>query len=290
MAAASIPKNWFHAPSVYNSRVSSLLPTPCSFPRPSNVSFSSGIDSQPRYGPSTKLDFELEMGYFVSQPVALGHPIPIADAKRHIFGFVLLNDWSARDHQLFEMRPLGPFHAKGFATGVSNWIIPMEALDRFACAPNTTQNPPPFPHLTWPGPSDGALDVHLRVSLVRDGRKTVLANSNLKYLYWTPYQQLAHHAASGCGMQTGDLVGTGTISGSGTDGQGRKAELGCLYEAERTKTPVMPARAQGAADAGYEDGYLEDGDEVVLEGWCVDGKGEVVLGFGECRGKVLPPR
>lgn len=284
MTASSIAKNWWYAPSVYNSRVSSLLPTPHDIHRPKNVYFSAGVDSEPTYGPTRKMDFELEMGYFVSQPTPHGQTMPVGDARDHIFGFVLLNDWSARDHQLFEMRPLGPFHSKGFGTSVSNWIVPMEALESFACAPNTKQDPAPFEHLKWPSPSEGALDIKLRIRLVRNGKDQVLGTSNLKYLYWTPYQQLAHHAASGCGMETGDLIGTGTISGSGRDANGEKSELGCLYEAERTKTKVLP---QGSGT--YEEGYLEDGDEIVLEGWCESADGAVVLGFGDCRGRILPP-
>jgi len=210
--------------------------------------------------------------------------MPIADAKEHIFGFVLLNDWSARDHQLFEMRPLGPFHSKGFGTAISNWIIPMEALDSFSCPPNTKQDPPPFDHLSYPAPEEGALDVKLKVTLVRDGNRTQLGTSNLRYMYWTPYQQLTHHAQSGCGMQTGDLIGTGTISGSGTDKDGAKVELGCLYEALQTKTQLLP---QGSGK--YAEGFLEDGDEIILEGWCEDASGAVKLAFGECRGRIAPP-
>ncbi|KAK3674837.1 hypothetical protein LTR78_005181 [Recurvomyces mirabilis] len=284
MTSSAIAKNWWYAPSVYNSRVSSLLPTPHDIPRPKNVYFAAGVDSQPEYGPTRKLDFELEMGYYVSQPIPYGETMSIADSREHIFGFVMLNDWSARDHQLFEMRPLGPFHSKGFGTSISNWIVPMEALEPFACEPNTQQDPAPFEHLKWPSPRDGALDIKLRIRLVRNGKESVLGTSNLKYLYWTPYQQLTHHAASGCGMQTGDLIGTGTISGAGRNGKGEKVELGCLYEAERTKTDVLP---EGSGK--YQDGYLEDGDEIILEGWCGGGNG-VALGFGECRGRILPPK
>ncbi|KAI7715458.1 hypothetical protein KC353_g6092 [Hortaea werneckii] len=240
MTSAAIAKNWWYAPSVYNSRVSSVLPTPHDIPRPKNVYFSNGVDSEPICGPTQKMDFELEMGYFVSKPVPFGESMPIADAKEHVFGFVMLNDWSARDHQLFEMRPLGPFHSKGFGTSISNWVVPMEALEEFSCPPNTKQDPAPFPHLTWPGQGDGALDIKLRIRLNRNGQEKELGTSNLKYLYWTPYQQLTHHAASGCGMETGDLIGTGTISGSGRNEKGEKCELGCLYEGERTKTQVMP--------------------------------------------------
>ncbi|KXT08711.1 hypothetical protein AC579_1573 [Pseudocercospora musae] len=278
LTSAHIFKNWYYAPSVYNSRVSSVLPSPRDIRRPKNVAFSGGLDSEPKYGPCQKLDFELEMGFFVSKPVEFGETLPIDQVKEHIFGFVMLNDWSARDHQLFEMRPLGPFHSKGFGTSISNWIVPLEALEPFSCPPQLTQDPTPFPHLTWPSNDDGALDIKLKIKLVRDGTESVLGTSNLKYLYWTPYQQLVHHAASGCGMQTGDLIGTGTISGSGRNEKGEMAELGCLYEAERTKTQVM-----AQVSSAYQPGYLEDGDEIILEGWCEDGKGNVVLGFGDCR-------
>ncbi|RMY60560.1 hypothetical protein D0865_01468 [Hortaea werneckii] len=286
MTSAAIAKNWWYAPSVYNSRVSSVLPSPHDIPRPKNVYFSNGVDSEPTYGPTQKMDFELEMGYFVSKPVPFGESMPIADAKEHVFGFVMLNDWSARDHQLFEMRPLGPFHSKGFGTSISNWVVPMEALEEFSCPPNTKQDPAPFPHLTWPGQGDGALDIKLRIRLNRNGQEKELGTSNLKYLYWTPYQQLTHHAASGCGMETGDLIGTGTISGSGRNEKGEKCELGCLYEGERTKTQVMPQ----STGSKYQEGYIEDGDEIILEGWCENKQGEVVLGFGECRGRIQPPR
>lgn len=252
------------------------------------------------------MDFELEMGYFVSSPVPLGESMPIKDAKEHIFGFVMLNDWSARDHQAFEMRPLGPFHSKGFGTrsayhntlpnkatpalsnnihdSIGNWIVPLEALEPFSCRPNTKQDPPPFDHLTYPTPDEAALDIKLRIKLIRAGKETTLGTSNLKYMYWTPYQQLTHHAQSGCGMQTGDLIGTGTISGSGTNERGEKTELGCLYEAAQTKTNVLP---KGSGQ--YEEGYLEDGDEIILEGWCEDEEGNVVLGLADCRGRIVPP-
>jgi fumarylacetoacetase len=166
--------------------------------------------------------------------------------------------------------------------------VPIEALEPFSCAPNTPQDPPPFPHLAWKTPGNGALDIKLKITLLRAGKSYALSTSNLKYMYWTPYQQLTHHAASGCGMQTGDLIGTGTISGAGRNERGEKSELGCLYEVEMTKTPVMPeVVGEGSA---YQPGYLEDGDEIILEGWCEDGEGRVVLGFGECRGRIAPPK
>ncbi|KAH7408961.1 putative fumarylacetoacetate hydrolase [Cadophora sp. MPI-SDFR-AT-0126] len=271
-AGAAIPKNWFYAPSVYNSRVSSVIPSPQSFRRPRGVYFRDG--DIPTYSPSQQLDYELEMGYFVSQPVAYGSELDIAMADEHIFGFVLLNDWSARDLQMFEMKPLGPFHGKGFGTSISTWVVTMDALNPFRCSPKTEQDPPPFDHLKWPRKVDGAIDVSLRVTLVRKGRRHVLGTSNLKYLYWTPFQQITHHASAMCGLETGDLLGTGTISGD--------TELGCLYEATQAGTRFV------TLEDGSQMRYLEDEDEIVLEGWCKEGNGEIALGFGDCRGKLLP--
>jgi fumarylacetoacetase len=141
--------------------------------------------------------------------------------------------------------------------------------------------------LTWPTPEDATFDIKLRVKLIRNGKESTISTSNLRYMYWCPVQQLTHHAASGCGMRTGDLIGTGTVSGAGVDEKGEKAELGCLFEAIQTKTQVLPA-LQGKS--GYEEGYLEDGDEIILEGWCEDKNGKAVLGLGECRGRIVPPK
>ncbi|KAL4861564.1 hypothetical protein BDV12DRAFT_203884 [Aspergillus spectabilis] len=279
-AGSAIPKNWFYAPSVYNSRVSSVVASPQPIRRPRGLYFKDGDDVA--YGPSQQMDYELEMGYFVSQPVAFGSELGISKADEHIFGFVLLNDWSARDLQMFEMKPLGPFHGKGFGTSISPWIVTMDALEPFRCAPKTQQDPPPFDHLRWPGRNDGAINISLRVTLLRNGKRYILGTSNLKYLYWTPFQQITHHASAMCGLQTGDLLGTGTISGDAIDVQGNKKELGCLYEATQAGTQFV------TLDDGTRMKYLEDEDEIVLEGWCTDKNGEAVLGFGDCRGRLLP--
>ncbi|RSL56837.1 hypothetical protein CEP53_006686 [Fusarium sp. AF-6] len=207
---AVIPENWFYAPSVYNSRASSVLPSGHPIRRPRGVFY--GSDGKPTYGPSQELDYELEMGVFVSKPVPYGTELDIKNVEEHIFGFVLLNDWSSRDLQIFEMKPLGPFHGKGFGTSISPWVVTLEALQPFRCPPKTEQNPPPFNHLKWPG-KDGTFSIKLAVDLIRNGKRVNLGTSNLKYLYWTPFQQLTHHASAMCGLQTGDLIGTGTISG-----------------------------------------------------------------------------
>ena len=178
-----IPKNWYYAPSVYNSRASSVVTSGTPMRRPKGVYYEPGTDQVPTYGPSQALDFELEMGYFVSKPVPFAETMDIADAREHIFGFVLLNDWSARDLQMFEMRPLGPFHSKGdpkltpsmafwlicnigFGTSISNWVITLDALEPFSCNPKTVQDPAPFDHLRWKSDGNGALDIKLRVSLL----------------------------------------------------------------------------------------------------------------------------
>jgi len=277
-----IPKNWYYAPSVYNSRASSVVTSGTPMRRPKGVYYEPGTDQVPTYGPSQALDFELEMGYFVSKPVLFAETMDIADAREHIFGFVLLNDWSARDLQMFEMRPLGPFHSKGFGTSISNWVITLDALEPFSCNPKTVQDPAPFDHLRWKSDGNGALDIKLRVSLLRDQKRYQLSTSNLRYLYWTPYQQLTHHASAGCGMRTGDLIGTGTVSGDAVDQKGKKLELGCLFETTEAGTKSLT----------LEDGevlkFLKDGDEIVLEGWCSDANGNMKLGFGECRGVIMP--
>ncbi|TEA15490.1 Fumarylacetoacetase [Colletotrichum sidae] len=277
----NIPTNWYYAPSVYNGRASSVVPSPQPIRRPRGVYYDT--DGQPTYGASQKLDYELEMGVFVSKPIEQGSEMKIQDAEEHIFGLVLLNDWSARDIQVFEMKPLGPFHGKGFGTSISPWVVTLDALQPFRCSPKTKQEPAPFPHLKWPRNEDATVDVKLQVSLIRKGKKIEMATSNLKYLYWTPFQQLAHHASAMCGLGTGDLIGTGTVSGDAQDGEGRKLELGCLYEATNA----------GTRDVQLPDGttikYLGDGDEVILQAWCGDMEGNgVSLGFGECRGVVLP--
>ncbi|KAM0263261.1 hypothetical protein ACHAPA_008875 [Fusarium lateritium] len=209
-AGAIIPENWFYAPSVYNSRVSSVIPSGQPVRRPYGAYY--GKDGKPTYGPSRELDYELEMGLFVSKPIPYGSTMDIGAVEDHIFGFVLLNDWSSRDLQVFEMKPLGPFHGKGFGTSISPWVVTLDALQAFQCPPKREQDPPPFDHLRWAG-NNGTFDVKLEVELKRDGESTSLGTSNLRYLYWTPFQQLAHHASAMCGMQTGDLIGTGTISG-----------------------------------------------------------------------------
>ncbi|KIW88388.1 fumarylacetoacetase [Cladophialophora bantiana CBS 173.52] len=278
---SKIPENFYHAPSAYNGRASSVIPSPSLVRRPRGVYWKAGT-KEPTYGLSQFIDFELEMGYIVSKPVPYGETITVDDAPDHIFGFVLLNDWSSRDIQIFEMPPLGPFNSKSFGTTISPWIITLDALKAFQCAPK--HNTHPLEHLRFKDFEHGTFNIKLAASLERDGKRHQICTSNLRYLYWTPYQQITHHASANCGLRTGDLMGTGTVSGDGKDEKtGKKFELGCLFEA--TQHASQPIALEG----GGKLGYLEDGDSVILSAWCEDSTGRPVLGFGECRGKLVGP-
>ena len=283
MTKSQIPQNFYHAPSAYNGRASSILPSPSLVRRPRGVYWKTGPDGsrEPTYGPEQHLDFELEMGYIVSKPVPYGETIKVDDAPDHIFGFVLLNDWSSRDLQVFEMPPLGPFNSKSFGTTISPWVITLDALQAFQTAPKHETNP--LEHLRYKDFAHGTFDIKLAAHLERNGQRHQITTSNLKYLYWTPFQQITHHASANCGLRTGDLMGTGTVSGDGKDASGKGFELGCLFEA--TLHGSRPLELEG----GGKLGYLEDGDTIVLSARCKDEDGRRVLGFGECRGKIVGP-
>jgi fumarylacetoacetase len=283
MTNSSVPPNFYHTPGAYNGRASSVIPSPSLIRRPKGVYWQPEADGKRKavYGPEQRLDYELEVGHIISKPIPYGTTIDINDAPDHIFGFVLLNDWSSRDIQVFEMQPLGPFNGKSFGTTISPWIITLDALEAFKTRPKHEFET--LEHLQYKDFANGTFDVRLQATVERDGKPTTVATSNLSYLYWTPYQQVTHHAIAGAGLRTGDLIGTGTVSGDGKDETtGKKYELGCLFEA--TVHGKQPIALQG----GGELGYLQDGDSVVLEAWCVDANGRKVLGFGECRGKIVP--
>ncbi|KAL0259904.1 hypothetical protein SLS55_005645 [Diplodia seriata] len=303
MSSGKIPDNFFNAPSAYNGRASSIIPSPHKLHRPRGTywdpSTPDGAAKKAIHAPSRAVDYELEMGVIVSRPLPYGETLPSASAAaEHIFGLVLLNDWSARDIQLFEMPPLGPFNSKAFGTTVSPWVVTLDALAPFAAAPKHPQTlASPLGYLRHAedtegvGGRDGAtFDIRLSSHLLRAGRRHELCTSNLSYLLWTPFQQLAQQASSACGIRTGDILGTGTVSGDATDGgSGTKVELACLFEA--TLNGTRPYSFKGGDGEGGEVklAYLEDGDAVVLEARCVDGEGRTVLGFGECVGELLPP-
>ncbi len=267
-------RNWLHLPVGYHGRASSVVLSGTDIVRPRGQ-FIRNEDSQPEYSPTEELDFELEMGYFVGPPSELGRPIRIENAFDHIFGMVLLNDWSARDVQRWEYRPLGPFLAKNFATTISPWVVTMEALSPFMTA-GPDQDPRPLSYLHRPGPT--AIDIRLEAKIQTEtmSAQQVIARTNLKHIYWTIDQQLAHHASTGCNLQTGDLIGTGTISGAGPDSSGSMLEI--TWNGERPLELV----------SGEKRLYLEDGDRITLTGYC-QGNGYRV-GFGEATSGILPAK
>ncbi|KAM7263287.1 hypothetical protein ACFE04_000970 [Oxalis oulophora] len=267
-----IPPNWFHLPIAYHGRASSVVISGTDITRPRGQGYPAG-STTPYFGPSQKLDFELEMASVVGGPGnELGKPIDVNDAAEHIFGVVLMNDWSARDIQAWEYVPLGPFLGKNFGTTISPWIVTLDALEPFACdAPK--QEPPPLPYLAEKISKNYDISLEVSIKPVGQEESSVVTKSNFNHLYWTLTQQLAHHTINGCNLRPGDLLGTGTISGPEPE------SMGCLLE--------LTWNGQNALSLnGTPRKFLEDGDEVVFTGYC-KGNGFNV-GFGTCSGKVLP--
>ncbi|XP_062062330.1 fumarylacetoacetase [Lepus europaeus] len=264
--------NWLHLPVGYHGRASSVVVsgTPIRRPvgqmRPDNT-------QPPVYGASKRLDIELEMAFFVGPGNRLGEPIPISKAHEHIFGMVLMNDWSARDIQQWEYVPLGPFLGKSFGTTISPWVVPMDALLPFA-VPNPEQDPKPLPYLRHDQPY--TFDINLFVALKGENmsQAAIICRSNFKHMYWTMLQQLTHHSVNGCNLRPGDLVASGTISGPEPESFGSLLELSW-----RGTKPIELGQGQTRT-------FLLDGDEVTLTGYC-QGDGYRV-GFGQCSGRVLP--
>lgn len=264
--------NWLHLPVGYHGRASSIVVsgTPIRRPmgqmRPDNT-------KPPVYGACKLLDMELEMAFFVGPGNRYGEPIPISKAHEHIFGMVLMNDWSARDIQQWEYVPLGPFLGKSFGTTISPWVVPMDALMPFVVS-NPEQDPKPLPYLRHSQPY--TFDINLSVALKGEGmsQAATICRSNFKHMYWTMLQQLTHHSVNGCNLRPGDLLASGTISGSEPGSFGSMLELSW--------------RGTKAVDLGQGQTrtFLRDGDEVIITGYC-QGDGYRV-GFGQCAGKVLP--
>ncbi|RMH15559.1 MAG: fumarylacetoacetase [Acidobacteria bacterium] len=276
--------NYKHLPVGYHGRASSLVVSGTPVRRPSGQTRSG--DAPPSFGPSRSLDYELELGFFVGPGNRLGTTIPLARAAEHIFGYCLVNDWSARDVQRWEYQPLGPFLGKSFATTVSPWVVTGAALEPFRVPAweRAAGDPPPLPYLDHDadrqrGGVDLNLEVYLSTAAMRAaGQAAVrLSRSNARQLYWTPAQMLAHHASNGCNLRPGDLIASGTVSGP------EKGSRGCLLEL--TGRGSEPLELPG----GERRTFLEDGDEVILRGYCA-GPGCARIGFGECRGVVLPAR
>ncbi len=264
--------NWLYLPVAYHGRASSIVVSGTDLHRPVGQYKPAGA-AAPSFGPSRSLDFELEMGFLVGPGNTLGRPIPIEEAAEHIFGMVLVNDWSARDIQAWEYVPLGPFLAKNFGTSISPWVVPLEALEPFRVA-GPVQDPPPLPYLRTSG--DWAFDINLEVYLqgTEGCQPQGISASNARYLYWNVCQQLAHHASNGCNLRPGDLLATGTISGPTPNSYGSLLEL-----TGRGSRPLHLLNGETRT-------FLEDGDRLTLTGWC-QGPGYRV-GFGEVTGKVLP--
>lgn len=263
--------NWLHLPVGYHGRASSIVPSGHPIRRPNGQLKPN--DGPSIYGPSRLLDFELEVGFFTGPGNLLGHAIAIEDATDHIFGMVLVNDWSARDIQKWEYVPLGPFLGKNFATSISPWVVPMAALAPFRCSP-PHQEPAPLPYLQEPTPT--AYDIHLEVLLNTPGlaEPHSICHSNHHHLYWTIAQQLAHHTVNGCNVRPGDLLASGTISGPTPNSYGSLLELSW----RGTQPLTLPS--------GETRTFLEDGDELTLTGWAQGPNHRI--GFGEVQGVITP--
>jgi len=258
--------NWLHLPVAYHGRASSVVVSGTPIRRPvGQVLFEDQED--PVVIPSGLLDFELEMGFFIGPGSELGHPVAVHRATDHIFGMVLVNDWSARDIQKWEYQPLGPFTAKNFATSISPWVVTLDALEPFCCQ-GPEQLPSPLPYLQSRG--NPTYDVNLEIYL----QDSCISRSNFKYMYWNIQQQLAHHTITGCNVKPGDLMASGTISAPHEGGYGSLLELSW----KGTKTVTL--------ENGQQRRFLQDGDTVIFTGWC-QGDGYRV-GFGEVAGMVLP--
>jgi fumarylacetoacetase len=268
----ALQPNWLHMPIGYNGRASTVVVSGTQVRRPHGQLKPPNVEL-PSFGPCRRLDFELEMGAVIGQPSPMGEMLSEVHAEDMIFGFTLLNDWSARDIQQWEYVPLGPFQAKAFATSISPWIVTREALEPFRVH-GPAQNPVPLPYLRQAQPNnyDLQLDVGLRTAQMNEAVR--ICRTNFKYMYWSPVQQLVHHASSGCAMNIGDLLGSGTISGP------EKHERGSLLEISWNGTE--PIELPG----GIRRTFLEDGDSLCFHGWC-QGDGYRV-GFGEVEGTILP--
>ena len=268
----ALQPNWLHMPIGYNGRASTVVVSGTGVRRPRGQLKPPGVE-HPSFGPCRRLDFELEMGVVIGQKSPMGEMLDENRAADMIFGFVLLNDWSARDIQQWEYVPLGPFQGKAFATSISPWVVTREALEPFRVQ-GPGQDPAPLPYLQQKQPNnyDLQLDVGLRAAQMAESKR--ICRTNFKYMYWSSVQQLVHHASSGCAMNIGDLLGSGTISGPEKDQRGSLLEI--------SWNGTEPIELPG----GIKRTFLEDGDSLSFHGWC-QGDGYRV-GFGEVEGAILP--
>lgn len=272
-AENALMPNWKSLPVAYHGRSSSIVVSGTDILRPKGQMKAPDAPA-PSFGPSRRMDFELEVAFVIGKATQMGQTIPTESAEDHIFGFVLFNDWSARDIQQWEYQPLGPFLGKNFASSVSPWVVPMAALEPFR-APGRAQYPEVLPYLKYKGHCN--FDISLEVALQpENGEETVICRSNFKYLYWNICQQLAHHTVNGCNVNVGDLMASGTISGPAPDSYGSLLEL--------TTGGKNPLKLRD----GTERRFLEDNDSVIMRGHAE--KGGIRIGFGEVRGKLLAAR
>ena len=276
-------RNFEYLPRAYHGRSSTIIVSGTPIQRPKGQ-IVTAPDAPPRYEPSRAFDYELEVGFYIGQPNSWGEPIAVADAEDHLFGLCLVNDWSARDIQGWEMQPLGPFLSKSTASTVSPWVISLEALVPFRRPAFTRAEDAPalLPHLyDAHDQAQGALDLNLEIHYSTENMRqaelapALICQSSMKYLYWTPAQMIAHHTSNGCQMNIGDMFASGTVSGPTDDERGCMLELswGCTQPYE------LPS--------GEKRCYVEDGDEIVMTGFC-QRDGYRRIGLGECRSLIVP--
>lgn len=259
--------NWKHLPVAYHGRASSIVVSGTPVKRPNGQFL--GPDQQPVFGPSNALDFELELGMVIGKSSKLGEPVSVDEAESYVFGLVLFNDWSARDIQRWEYQPLGPFLGKNFASSISPWVVPLEALDRFRID-GPKQEPTPLPYLKSTGKKHFDIELEVVLKTPDNPREIVLSRTNACHLYWNVAQLIAHHTVNGCNLNVGDLLVTGTISGSTPASYGSLLELSW----NGTRPLTLPD--------GSTRTFLLDGDTVILRGWA----GEQEIVFGEVRGTI----
>jgi fumarylacetoacetase len=281
---APLLPNYKWVPIGYHGRASSIVPSGHAFHRPRGQ-FKLPDTAMPEFGPTRRLDYELEVGVLIGMPNPLGEPVPIEEAEGHVFGLALFNDWTARDVQAWEYQPLGPFLSKNFASTLSPWVVTLEALAPFRVPfQRPAEDPSPLPYLDARANTQlGAFDITLEVWLQTEAMRASgspgqrLMRSNFKESYWTVAQMVAHHTVNGCNLMPGDLFGSGTQSGP-SEGQG-----GSLLELSvGGKSPLK-------LESGETRSFLEDGDAVILKGYC-ETEGFRRIGFGDCAGTVLPAR
>lgn len=265
--------NWLHMPLGFNERASSVVVSGTPIRRPYGQSLPEG-ENTPVFGISNKLDMEVETAFITTAANHFGEPIPVTEAEEYIFGMVLLNDWSTRDVQKWESKPLGPFLSKSFASTISPWIVTLDALEPFRCSSPEQKSLLPYLKNTK---EKNTFNIHLNTYLeTENGDLNLLSKSNFKNLYWTMSQQLAHQTINGCNVRAGDLFGSGTISGKTKESSGSMLELSW-----DGKTPITLKDNTTRT-------YLNDGDNIIVRGYCENS--ETRIGFGKCTGKIIPPR